>query len=156
MFWVRVDNRLVHGQVIETWLPYTDAELLVVCNDIVAADVLQQEIMTLAIPHTVETLFLPVASVHTALLERTANYTAKDILVLFNSCCDARQAIEAGLECSLMNIGNLHYAPGKKQLLPHVAVSEDESQCLGWFASQGIELDFRCLPTEPVHMKPIW
>ena len=31
--WVRIDNRLIHGQVIEAWLPYTGASVLVVAND---------------------------------------------------------------------------------------------------------------------------
>ena len=35
--WFRVDNRLVHGQVIEAWLPYTGARHLIVANDELAA-----------------------------------------------------------------------------------------------------------------------
>ena len=40
--WFRVDNRLVHGQVIEAWLPYTGARHLVVANDELATDFLRQ------------------------------------------------------------------------------------------------------------------
>ena len=50
MLWVRVDNRLVHGQVIETWLPYTNAPYLLVVNDELAADPLRQTIISLAVP----------------------------------------------------------------------------------------------------------
>ncbi|GAB7080521.1 PTS sugar transporter subunit IIB [Megalodesulfovibrio paquesii] len=156
MFWVRVDNRLVHGQVIETWLPHTDCEVLVVCNDAVAGDVLQQEIMTLAIPHSIETLFVTVADLPAAMTRLARNYEMTNTLVLFNGCSDARTAMEHGFRCKVVNIGNLHYAPGKRQLLAHVAVSEDESHCLAWLEQHGVELDFRCLPTEPVTIKPIW
>ena len=48
MFWVRIDNRLIHGQVIETWIPFTNAKRLVVANDELAKDVLQQEIVVLS------------------------------------------------------------------------------------------------------------
>lgn len=156
MYWVRVDNRLVHGQVIETWLPYTDAHMLVVCNDEVAGDVLQQEIMALAIPHSVRTLFSTVAELSRKLLEMDRAYDRADVLVLFASCQDARRAVEGGVVLKVLNIGNLHYAPGKRQLLPHVAVSEGEAACLSWFKERGVELDFRCLPTEPVSLHGGW
>ena len=51
--WFRVDNRLVHGQVIEAWLPYTGAKHLVVANDELAGDVIRQQIIELAVPHRV-------------------------------------------------------------------------------------------------------
>ena len=45
MPFVRVDNRLVHGQIIESWLPFTRARMILVVNDELAADYLRQEIM---------------------------------------------------------------------------------------------------------------
>ena len=53
--WFRVDNRLVHGQVIEAWLPYTGAKHLVVANDELATDLLRRQIVELAIPQRVIT-----------------------------------------------------------------------------------------------------
>ena len=44
--WFRVDNRLIHGQVIEGWLPYTGAAHLIVANDALAEDLLRQQIMS--------------------------------------------------------------------------------------------------------------
>ena len=57
--WFRVDNRLIHGQVIEGWLPYTGAAHLIVANDALAEDLLRQQIMSLAIPHHVDVRFVP-------------------------------------------------------------------------------------------------
>ena len=54
MRFVRIDNRLVHGQVIETWLPHTRAGMIVVVNDELSGNMLRQEIMSLAIPDGVE------------------------------------------------------------------------------------------------------
>ena len=48
MFWVRVDNRLIHGQVVEAWVPYVGAHSILVGNDDLAQDELQQEIMAQA------------------------------------------------------------------------------------------------------------
>lgn len=53
MLWFRIDNRLVHGQIIEAWLPHIRAKTLLVANDELAQDELRQEIMSLAVPSDV-------------------------------------------------------------------------------------------------------
>lgn len=155
MFWVRVDNRLVHGQIIETWLPFTGARLLVVANDQLAADALQQEIVSLAIPGSVKAVFLSVEEVGGALeaLMARAKVRLTETLVLFATCNDARRAYEGGVDFSSVNIGNLHYGPGKRQLAAHVAVSAEDENCLRYFDKQGVALDFRCVPNEPVQVR---
>ena len=122
MLWFRVDNRLVHGQVIEGWLPYVAARHLIVANDAMSADLLQQQIVSLAVPEQVAIHFVPVD----ALLETLA-CCGESSLVLFADCQDARRALESGVDIRALNIGNLHYAPGKIQVFPHVALSEQDS-----------------------------
>ena len=137
MLWFRVDNRLVHGQVIEGWLPYVAARHLIVANDAMSADLLQQQIVSLAVPEQVAIHFVPVA----ALLES---------LVLFADCQDARRALESGVDIRALNIGNLHYAPGKIQVFPHVALSEQDREDLRAMLQQQVELDFRCVPSDKI------
>ena len=145
MTWFRVDNRLVHGQVIEGWLPYVAARHLVVANDAMAQDDLRQQITLLAIPQSVETHFVMLEA-----LADTLRSCDDDALVLFEDCKDARQASDAGGAMKSLNIGNLHYGPGKKQLLPHVAVSEQDSEDLRTLLDRRVQLDFRCVPSEKV------
>ncbi|SKA71864.1 PTS sugar transporter subunit IIB [Desulfobaculum bizertense] len=156
MFWVRVDNRLVHGQIIETWLPFTKSRWLLVANDALASDDLRQEIMGLAIPHGIETRFVAVEGLPNLVRELFGTEAEPDALILFANCEDARRAHEHGLGMATLNLGNLHYGPGKEQLCAHVALSDEDCQCLGYFASSGVELDFRCIPSEPVQVRRTW
>jgi PTS system mannose-specific IIB component len=153
MYWVRIDNRLVHGQIIETWLPFTGARLLVVANDELAGDEMQQEIMALAIPHSVEVAFVHVPQVDEFLRHRNRTYAARDILVLFANCKDVLRAYEEGLALDSLNVGNLHYSPGKKQVCAHVALSSEDVSCLRFFSKKGVELDFRCVPNDSIQVK---
>lgn len=154
MLWVRIDNRLVHGQVIETWLPYTGARVLLVANDELAADDLQQEIMSLAIPNSTTTLFIRVDQVSETLRTQSAKgRAANDVLVLFEGCADARRAYDSGFSFPVLNIGNIHYGPGKVQLSPSVALGTDDESCLRFFSRNGVELDFRCVPNDPNQVK---
>lgn len=151
MFWARIDNRLIHGQVVEAWLPYTGASTIIVVNDDLADDALQQEIMSLAIPRSVSAVFLRVEQC----AERLGSMgDLRDaVLVLFASCGDVRRAVEKGLRLEVLNIGNLHYGPGKKQLSPSVAVNAEDESCLRFLLANAVELDFRCVPNDPVQVR---
>ena len=152
MIWVRIDNRLIHGQVIETWLPYVGARLILVANDELAKDDLQREIMSMAIPGNTRSAFIRVDGVGQAL---TAYLPPKgqDALVLFSNCADARRSFESGFGFEVLNVGNIHYSPGRRQLSPSVAVNERDEECLRYFRKQGVRLDFRCVPNDPVQVK---
>ena len=151
MNFVRIDNRLIHGQIIETWLPHTGARLVIVANDELAHDVLQQEIMSLAIPQTVDSSFVDVESVSTAI--GSDKESGRDVIILFSNCTDAKRAFDAGFGFDVLNIGNVHYSPGKKQVSPSVALSDDEESCLRHLAKKGVKLDFRCVPNDPVEVR---
>lgn len=150
MFWVRIDNRLVHGQIIEAWLPFTDANAIVVANDELAADELRQQIMSIAIPLGVDISFVQVNLAQAYLSGR--KLLGKDVLVLFASCPDARRAFDAGLKFTRLNLGNLHYGPGKKQICQHIALSGEDEGCLDFLMGQGVNLDYRCVPGDPVEI----
>lgn len=150
MFWVRIDNRLVHGQIIESWLPFTDAQAIVVANDELAADDLRQQIMSIAIPLGVEISFVEVVAVRPFLDGK--KLTGRDALVLFASCPDARRAFEAGLDFKRLNLGNMHYGPGKKQVCQHIALSKEDEGCLTFLTDRGVSLDYRCIPSDPVEL----
>ncbi|WP_319543917.1 PTS sugar transporter subunit IIB [uncultured Pseudodesulfovibrio sp.] len=151
MILVRIDNRLIHGQIIETWLPYTGAKQVVVANDELAHDILQQEIMSLAIPQTVDSSFVGVDALND-LLEQM-NFDSGQTIVLFSSCADAKRAYEAGFDFDILNIGNVHYSPGKKQISPSVALSDEDENCLKILNRKGVKLDFRCVPNDPVQVR---
>lgn len=152
MFWVRIDNRLVHGQIIESWIPYTGADAIVVANDDLATDILRQEIMSLAIPQSMLTQFLTIEQLPAA-LKRWSPAERADAIVLFSSCPDAKRAFETGFVFDSLNVGNLHYGPGKRQLSPSIAVSDEDESCLRYFAGLGIDLDFRCVPNDPIQVR---
>lgn len=145
MSWFRVDNRLVHGQVIEAWLPYTGAHHLIVANDELASDCIRQQIISLAVPQRITVHFVALHDVLQT-LERCPKGTA---FVLVINCHDAARIFASGVSMEVLNVGNLHYGPGKKQLLPHVALSEDDMTELKHLVAQHVALDFRCVPSEP-------
>jgi mannose/fructose/N-acetylgalactosamine-specific phosphotransferase system component IIB len=153
MAFVRIDNRLVHGQIIESWLPVTRARMIMVVNDELAADHLRQEIMSLAIPSGVRILFLSVDGLMPFISRNPLD--TEDALVLFSNCRDAQSAYERGFGFANLNLGNMHYAPGKKQVCPHVALSKEDESCLDFFRDRGVRLDYRCVPGDTPQLRAL-
>lgn len=151
MFWVRVDNRLIHGQVVEAWVPYIGARSIIVGNDDLARDELQQEIMALAIPRAVDSAFLLIDQL--AGDSRLVGPGREATLLLFSCCLDVRRAVDKGLRLETLNVGNLHYGTGKRQLSPSVSLGADDEACLRYLQAKGVELDFRCVPNDPVPVR---
>jgi PTS system mannose-specific IIB component len=146
MSWFRVDNRLVHGQIIEGWLPYLDATKLVVINDKLAGDELQQRIMLLAIPGRIQVHFISLKEIKE--LYDAIEYKGDMALYLLATCQDVSRLTEEGVAVPILNVGNLHYEHGKWLLCTHVAVTAEDIACLRALRKNGTLLDFRSVPTD--------
>ncbi len=147
----RVDNRLVHGQIIEAWLPYTGARHVFVAHDVLAQDSLHQQIMSLAMPQRVEMHFTPIH----ALSYNLQRYAQEITFVLFQNLYDlsaSLQEIGKNIAIEYINIGNLHDSHAikdtkKKQIAPHIFVNEEEWGILHKI-HEVYPLDFRAIPSE--------
>lgn len=137
-------------------MPYTNAKTLVVANDQLADDKLRQELLRLAVPTGVRILFYHVqqAALHISDLEPRP--AGADIFILFASCEDAKRAYTNGLKFTFLNIGNIHYSQGKRQICDHIALDQLDVCCLRYLQEQGVKLDFRCLPNTQVNLKALW
>ncbi len=154
--WARVDNRLVHGQIIETWLPYSNAQTIIVGNNQLARDELQQEIIKLAVPYGVEISFSSIAGMPEQINKMEHSKSEQEIFLLFYCCQDAKAAFESGVGFCALNIGNIHYTPGRHQICDHIALDQQDLYCLRYLENQGVRLDFRCVPNIQIQIKSIW
>ncbi|MEG2874008.1 PTS galactosamine transporter subunit IIB, partial [Carnobacterium sp.] len=119
----RIDNRLVHGQVGMTWTNTLGANLVVVANDEVAKDSVQQNLMDMVLPETVQIRFFT--------LEKTIRIISKaaphqKILLVVKTPEDALTLVEGGVPIEFLNIGNLHFSEGKQQLSSTVSVDKND------------------------------
>lgn len=103
---VRVDSRLVHGQILEAWVPFIKAKCIIVVNDKVAADPFLETVIKMAVPSDIEVVIA-------SLDDFVQNYTfshgrGKKTIVLFDSIADACHAFEQGFRFDRLNIGNVY------------------------------------------------
>jgi len=143
---VRVDSRLIHGQVIEAWIPHTGADVLLVANDDLARNPSLRAVMELAVPRSVRAAFCAVADACRTLAELEAR--GGRVLLICATSADAVRLRQAGLSFSCLNIGNLHYAAGKVEITPSVYFAPEDFRAVEELRRCGISVDVRATPAD--------
>ena len=141
---VRVDNRLIHGQVVEAWFPHLGVGRVVVADDESARSPLVRAAMGLAVPSTVEVRILPLSEVPFEAL-RTDDIRT---LLLFRDVVGLVEAQERGLVPGHVNLGNVHYGSGRRQVSPSVFLSPDELRQLKMLTDEGARVEARGVPAD--------
>lgn len=143
---VRIDNRLIHGQVLEAWVPFVHARRIVVVDDAAAKDPLQRSILELATPRDIR---LDVVSIDDAVaMFRSCAFDEGHCVVLFAGPCEAYAAYQRGFHFVNLNVGNVHFATGKMRVSPSVCVDVDELHVLRELARAGVRVEVRAVPRE--------
>jgi len=109
---LRIDNRLIHGQVAVTWMRRINADAIAVANDDVAKDPIQKMALPLAARGT-EVLVLSVDD----LIQYVKDNPAKTLFVIAKFPTDALRILESGLEVEEVNVGNAAPIAGTKYVM---------------------------------------
>jgi PTS system mannose-specific IIB component len=150
---IRVDNRLVHGQVLEAWLPALDAHGVLVADDEAAGNVLARSAMSLAIPPKVQFQVLKVSAAADVLRPGGKGAPGVRTLLLVRDVRDAMALAESGVPIPRLNLGNVHFANGRRQVAPSIYLDAGEMEALARLASRGTEVEGRAVPSE--HPTPL-
>lgn len=140
----RIDNRLVHGQVGVTWTSTIGANLLIVVDDEVAKDDIQQKLMGI----TAETYGFGIRFFS---IEKTVNVISKaaphqKIFLICRTPQTVRKLIEGGVELKDVNVGNMHFSEGKKQISSKVYVDNQDLTDLQFIKHRGVNIFIQDVP----------
>jgi mannose/fructose/N-acetylgalactosamine-specific phosphotransferase system component IIB len=141
---VRVDNRLIHGQVVEAWLPYLKVSRVVVADDEAAESPLVKAAMGLAVQGSIQVDIQPLNQVDYASMSLDSVKT----LVLVRDINGAVAAKGKGLHLKHLNVGNVHFSTGRKQVAPSVFLSPQEVDQLTMLAEEGADVEVRAVPSD--------
>ena len=141
---VRIDDRLVHGQVVEGWIPHLRTELVIIASDLVVNDETQRLLMRLALPESVflEVLSVAQAAQHPAL----AGSCESRALILAPGPHEVLNLLKNGAKFKQVNVGGLHYTAGRVQLGKAIFLSEEDKRDLREISRCGVRLEGRALP----------
>lgn len=135
---VRIDDRLIHGQVVLGWSRVLKPDRIAVANDRIAQNNWERKFYTASVPPHIKVSFLTLDETAVELLNNL--YENESVLILFESVKDAFTMVRKGVQLDEINIGGLHYREGASEILPFVYLTEEDKQMLRELVKQGVRL----------------
>ncbi len=142
----RIDSRLVHGQVLEAWVPYVGADCIVVANNEVAGETFQCMVMQAAIPSSIKLIISRLEEAASIL--SSAGLLRKRVLLLFTNADDALKAYQLGVSYTKLNLGNMHSSAGKNRYNCTIALDQQDIETLQQVEDQGVTIVSQCVPAD--------
>ncbi len=144
----RVDDRLVHGQVVEGWVPHLHAEELAVVSDEIAGDEMRRAIMRFATPEGVDLKIMTVAEAAAYL--PGAEKSPRKVLLLLPGLEEAVALMDKGVKITTLNVGGMHYSAGKHLSIGKaIFLNDRDCAALKTLSLAGVRMEGRGVPSDP-------
>jgi len=141
----RVDDRLIHGQVVVGWGQPLDASFIVLVDDTVRASDWEQDLYRMGVPPHIEVIF---ASVDEALRRLPEWEAERRVGILLTGDLDTMAALARGSNrVGKVNVGGIHHRQGRSERLRYVYLTDAEAATLRAIAAGGVDVTAQDVPT---------
>ena len=142
---LRIDDKLIHAQMIWGWVRVVKASRIIVANDEAARDELRRELLTMAAAHlTVKILSLEEAARDLRYHEESQE---KSILVV-SKPADVVSLLENGVPIKNVNVGWMSFLPEKRRILETVSVDKEDVAAFRKLISKGVKVSYQMSPSD--------
>lgn len=143
---VRIDSRLLHGQVATAWTKSVHPDRIIVVSDNVSKDKLRKNMIIQAAPPGVRANVVPIKKMIE--VSKDPRFGATKALVLFENPEDALKAIEGGVDIKTLNIGSMAHSEGKVAVNKVLSLNEKDVETYDKLNEMGIKFDVRKVPND--------
>ena len=144
IIFTRVDDRLIHGQIVQAWLPQLNVDEVIIPYTKTNREHLNKGLLRLSLPYEYELTLLEV--------EKVANYTAKfpkkRFFLLLSCLQDLADVITNAVPVRAVNIGGMHFKEGAQKLADHVFLDTQDRKLLKLVRDLGIAIETRAVPND--------
>lgn len=141
----RIDDRLIHGQVVVGWGQPLDIRLLVLVDDLVASSDWEKELYRMAVPPEMEIIF---ADVQSAIRDH-ARYASdpRPGLLIAGDIASMYRLVAGVKAIGSVNLGGIHHRAGRVEKLRYIFLTPDEENQLRQLESAGVEVTAQDVPS---------
>lgn len=143
---LRVDHRLLHGQVAFSWTQYVGADCILIANDNVPDDELRKTTIKLAKPPSVK---LVIKNINDSIESIKSGVTDKyNLFIVVESVNDAWRIASAVEEIKSINLGGIKAKEGSKNISKAINLLPEEIEQLQQLVGKGVEVEIRQIPND--------
>ena len=139
---IRIDDRLIHGQVATQWTNDLGATRIMAINDEVATNPTLKTVLRMAAPSII-TRETAVTNI------KAGKYTGQKVLVVVKSPFDILYLIDQGLDIKTVNVGNMSARENTEHLRPTISVTPEEKEAFKELLDKGVEITTILVPSAP-------
>ncbi len=141
----RIDDRLIHGQIVTAWLHYADAKQIVVADDKAANDSFSQSLLKMATPKGIKLRIVNLSDGKKLVEESDSD---DKTLFLVRGPVEANSVLENNDVVKTINVGNLNMRKGKEKILDNLWVYEEDIEAFKDLNGKKIDLEYRTVPSD--------
>lgn len=148
----RIDDRLIHGQVVVGWGQPLDIGFIVLVDATVATSDWEQELYRMGVPVEMDVYFHDVPGAVAAFDAYRKDRRAG--IVLTGDIATMQQLVDADPQIRAVNLGGIHHKAGRTQRMRYVFLSDDEADALRRMSTSGVTITAQDVPTArsvPLH-----
>lgn len=146
----RIDDRLIHGQVVLGWAKPLKSKCILLCDNEIAMSSWEKELYLTCISKDLKALVYDVKETSKYILSN--DECIKDTIVLVKSPKVVFTLIETGYKPKTINIGGLHFSGTRKEYLPYVYLDKSEVSDFSRLMDQEISIFCQDVPTGKKYM----
>lgn len=139
----RIDDRLIHGQVVTAWSKITKADRIIVVDDEVAGDSFMVKILQMAAPRSFKIGIHTIADASAILMGED---TGERVIILVRTPKTVEALLDNGVGIKEVNLGGMGAIQGRKQLYRNISISEDERRCFQSLLERGVKVCVQIVP----------
>ncbi len=141
---IRIDDRLIHGQVVLGWVNHLHTKQLILCDDSVATSEWEKELYLSIVPDGLDAKVLSVED--TAEYIREHPQEIEHTIILLNGPSVVENLIDKKVDLHDVNVGGIHYQEGKKKYLTYLYLDNDDIASFSRCFHKGVHFDCQDVP----------
>ncbi|MFH1824679.1 MAG: PTS sugar transporter subunit IIB [Candidatus Firestonebacteria bacterium] len=142
----RIDDRLIHGQIVVGWVNFLKANYIIIINDEVSKNEIQKCLLKTAVPQGIKVRIYGVAEFD--LKNDSCEIINNKVILLFTTPKDCLRIIEKGFKIDSINVGGMRCSYGKKEITPSMFLNEDDIENFKRLEEMGIKIEIKMVPAE--------
>jgi len=145
----RIDDRLIHGQVVLGWAKYLKSKHVILCDNEVAGNDWESELYLSCVPDELNARIMNTND--TSRYLNNGVVEPEKTIVLVKSPQIVRELIETGYRPRNVNLGGMHYGKNRKKYLPYVFLGKNDVEDLQFCIKNGVSIYCQDVPNSRKH-----
>lgn len=145
---IRIDSRLIHGQVAGIWTPYLKVTRIMVIDDEIVNDSMQKDLLRMVAPAGVNTSILSKEKALKNISEK--KYANQRVLLVVKDPYYLQYLVENGIKIPSINVGNLSTRENTRKISPTISITKKEEEIFKNLINQGVEITVQMVPNNSI------